>query len=1157
MQYTSNLNLKKPESSDAVNIDDLNGNADILDAAVAGKVDKVAGKGLSTEDYTTAEKSKLAGIAAGAQVNAVTSVAGRTGAVTLAAADVSGVETASGSQAKVDTHANATTGVHGAVSTATASKIVIRDASGRAQFADPLTAADAATKGYVDSKAGTLQPQVYYLQREVANLKAVSSLKDRVDGASGIFYDLFDGHNAGSIAQLDTTKTKTNVALSSGNTVLTNKLVNPAGFKLGQEITIQDDVDYERVTINRYEDVTTSTTYTRTSVTVVGSAYDTSGNGGRKVTVLDNGWIVAAAINASGNQIELYVSKDNGATYSRLCYFYNAVAITSSTTFALCSSGNNVHMIMVGDGASDSINHFAIDATTQTDSNRYGVGFHNIDTQTTIQSCSITAALDGSIHAAWASKSTTYPNSFNIRYGKSTDSGATWAVSYQTIDNTSGDDNTNPSIISRANSYPLFTWQFKNAAGTVNTIFCRYWGGSSFTTSNVHLGSSYAQSSPCATVAPSGRIWCTWVGRDSTDSSVENVRVSYSDDGGATWSTMQKLTSGNTYAQNFPSVSIDPSNNVYIDWQGVDSAINTNYRQLRRIIWNGSSWGSISSLTSNSSGHVSNVSSLNNSTLNFSDPLTIYQDAQATAVKFRGSWTIDVTVKQVETTATTKAFKSGSIIARSTTVVSGGKLGFSPGYETATTYTRMNVSVVNSTYDTGGNGGRKVVVCANSNIFAGAINGSTYKLYKSTDKGATWTDVTPTQSSSSLQSIALATNGTHVFVMRAVDNAWVYVDKYNDAGSLVAGGGTPDNMQSSLGGCSIAFAPDGGLHAAWCSKNATYPNSFNIRYSKSTDGGATWASPTQLTADSGTNRDSTNPSVVVGSNNYPHIVYQNNISGSTQWIRSLDWQGSAFISHDIFAGSTYSQGDPCAAVAPNGDIHVSWRGGDAIAGVSNIRYSKSSDGGATWSAMQKLTTAGTAFAETNPSISVNKDGDIFIMWQGYDGTYYQIRRIKYNSGAWGVITTLTSNTTNSVLDPSTVNNNAFDFTDPICIYRDAQAAAVKFRGSWTASSFTPVLVEDARYNIVPASNISSIVAWADRETDAGFSLSAAASFHASTESMQSMTKTSATVDGNTSEDQFVLSGQTPAAKGTLRLTLTRSSTSVNKSVKQVLGAGGV
>ena len=41
---------------------------------LANKVDKVAGKGLSTNDYTTAEKQKLNGIAAGAQVNVIESI---------------------------------------------------------------------------------------------------------------------------------------------------------------------------------------------------------------------------------------------------------------------------------------------------------------------------------------------------------------------------------------------------------------------------------------------------------------------------------------------------------------------------------------------------------------------------------------------------------------------------------------------------------------------------------------------------------------------------------------------------------------------------------------------------------------------------------------------------------------------------------------------------------------------------------------------------------------------------------------------------------------------------------------------------------------------------------------------------------------------------
>ena len=45
-----------------------------LTDGLAGKVDVVAGKGLSTEDYTSEDKAKLAGIAAGAQVNVIDAV---------------------------------------------------------------------------------------------------------------------------------------------------------------------------------------------------------------------------------------------------------------------------------------------------------------------------------------------------------------------------------------------------------------------------------------------------------------------------------------------------------------------------------------------------------------------------------------------------------------------------------------------------------------------------------------------------------------------------------------------------------------------------------------------------------------------------------------------------------------------------------------------------------------------------------------------------------------------------------------------------------------------------------------------------------------------------------------------------------------------------
>lgn len=45
-----------------------------IKAALGGKVDVVSGKGLSTNDYTNAEKQKLSGIASGAQANVIESV---------------------------------------------------------------------------------------------------------------------------------------------------------------------------------------------------------------------------------------------------------------------------------------------------------------------------------------------------------------------------------------------------------------------------------------------------------------------------------------------------------------------------------------------------------------------------------------------------------------------------------------------------------------------------------------------------------------------------------------------------------------------------------------------------------------------------------------------------------------------------------------------------------------------------------------------------------------------------------------------------------------------------------------------------------------------------------------------------------------------------
>ena len=67
--------------------------------ALDGKVDKVTGMGLSSNDFTTAEKTKLSGIESGAQANTITGVKGnaessyRTGNVNLTPANIGAVPT--------------------------------------------------------------------------------------------------------------------------------------------------------------------------------------------------------------------------------------------------------------------------------------------------------------------------------------------------------------------------------------------------------------------------------------------------------------------------------------------------------------------------------------------------------------------------------------------------------------------------------------------------------------------------------------------------------------------------------------------------------------------------------------------------------------------------------------------------------------------------------------------------------------------------------------------------------------------------------------------------------------------------------------------------------------------------------------------------------
>ncbi|MDR4997905.1 sialidase family protein [Brevibacillus parabrevis] len=381
----------------------------------------------------------------------------------------------------------------------------------------------------------------------------------------------------------------------------------------------------------------------------------------------------------------------------------------------------------------------------------------------------------------------------------------------------------------------------------------------------------------------------------------------------------------------------------------------------------------------------------------------------------------------------------------------------------------MTSTVINSAYDTSGNGGRKLVRLNSGVLVCGVYDSTNTKnrFYKSSDSGQTWIAIGNVLSGSPTAGFALVTNGTDVFVAYAYGNGAIKYLKLNLSSSDIALDSSAINIditQTSAQSISMVVNSAGTeLHLAVSTKNSTYPNSFNIRHAKGTidgSGNVTWGSVEQLTLENSSGYDYKNPCIIIRSNGYPSVIFQYT-SSSAKAIRARHknangWSDSPsgpsnWLDQVIYSGgSSYDQSNPCAVVDGNGLIHVVWHGKDATdSSRDNTRYSKSTDGGATWSAAVKLTSGNT---EDNrwASISVNKENNLYVYFSGAisTGTTWNIKRTNYNGSIWAAVETLTNNTGGlDAWNPSLLDAKTLSFTDAPVIYSDKATSSVKFRGT--------------------------------------------------------------------------------------------------------------
>lgn len=396
-----------------------------------------------------------------------------------------------------------------------------------------------------------------------------------------------------------------------------------------------------------------------------------------------------------------------------------------------------------------------------------------------------------------------------------------------------------------------------------------------------------------------------------------------------------------------------------------------------------------------------------------------------------------------------------------------------------------NATVASGTgLSTAGNGGRKLVRLSNGWLVSAYKNPSgDCRLMKSLDNGVTWSDVSRvgngaagsfafalTNKENSVY--LLTTQGKNVIEFYTVDVTSVSnVDM--DSASQVGFTKTSIETQSGMSGVSLAINEAGTeLHAAWSSKNATYPNSFNIRYAKGTingDGSVTWGAVEQVSKINTVGEDIKNPSIIVYKDGEAAIFIEFK-QGSNYYIQPLKKSELPTVPNSnynwtsglVFNGATHAQSNPSSLFIPtainglaNGRLWVAWHGKDATDSAKfNVRVSYSDDGGVTWATPVKLT-IGNTFDCQNVTLGADKTGKVFALYESHQWSPDIGIRMKTFNGSWGAeVGVATANTAEQY--PSSLVDYTLQMTTPPTIYTDT-TEGIKFVGNFNVgASVSPV-----------------------------------------------------------------------------------------------------
>jgi RHS repeat-associated protein len=246
---------------------------------------------------------------------------------------------------------------------------------------------------------------------------------------------------------------------------------------------------------------------------------------------------------------------------------------------------------------------------------------------------------------------------------------------------------------------------------------------------------------------------------------------------------------------------------------------------------------------------------------------------------------------------------------------------------------------------------------------------------------------------------------------------------------------TPKNISNNTGSSAlpqIAVDSSGNINVVWMDNT---PGNFDVFFSRSTDGGTTFSSPKNIGSTTLNNIGLGQQQIAVDSGGNINVVWHafvgsagnvdifftrstdggvtfsaprdisNNLLFSTAQQIALDsggninvvWAGSSdiFLSRSTDGGVTFSTPknlsngtgfcSPCSqavqiGVDPGGNINVVWRGFGSIGNIDTF-FSRSTDGGATFSTPKRISNSTNVPAIGSTRIAVDSSGNINVVWE--------------------------------------------------------------------------------------------------------------------------------------------------------------------------------